>query len=371
VSSDDDVPDNPVLRVFAERSHVRDRSRQLWLESMAGRLTATGWPSATPPVNAEDLYASAQRHAVRAFRARANDDHHDAALQFGVMLEHLAKAYLVGFHPTLVLERNFDFPTLLRLAGQGQRVKPGHVLKTIGLRGALERFGEMEAGGTPGAGKKHADRFELLMQARDGVAHIGAPGGPADEVAELAVRGAAEILDRTNRPHEHFFGDWAAPARALLDEHATKVHRLVQLRLSLARDAFALRFAALDDHERTAQLAALDVRPATVADDTKLAVVCPACTRFGLLTGTDDIDFEPDWDVEAGESYLSGVYATVVLTPDTFSCPVCGLRLHGAEQLTEAGLDTLVELREATEEDLEAYESDRQASAWEREPDTN
>ncbi|MCW2675665.1 MAG: hypothetical protein JWR70_705 [Modestobacter sp.] len=74
------------------------------------------------------------------------------------MLEHLAKAYLVGFHPTLVLEKNFDFPTLLRLAGQGQRVKPGHILKTIGLRVALERIGEMEAGGTPGAGKKGPSR---------------------------------------------------------------------------------------------------------------------------------------------------------------------------------------------------------------------
>src|SRR4051812_22507216 len=105
---------------------------------MAGGLTATGWPSSAPPVTVDDLFASAQRHAARAFRARAHDDHQDAALQFGVMLEHLAKAHLVAIHPTLLLERNFDFATLLRLAGQGQRVKPGHVLKTIGLRVALE-----------------------------------------------------------------------------------------------------------------------------------------------------------------------------------------------------------------------------------------
>lgn len=339
------------------------------MEMVRGRLSATWWPSAAPPVNADDLYASAQRHAVRAFRARANDDQDDAALQFGVMLEHLAKAYLVGLHPTLVLERNFDFPTLLRLAGQGQRVKPGHVLKTIGLRGALERFGEMEAAGAPGAGKKHADRFELLLQARDGVAHIGAAGTAADTVAELAVRGAVEILDKINRPHDMFFGDWSAPARALLDEHATKVHQLVQLRLSQARDAFTRRFSGLDKPDRDAQLIALDVRPATVADDTKLAVTCPACSQHGVLTGTDDLDFEADWDVEDGDSFVSGVISTVILRADAFTCPVCGLRLTGREQLLDAGLDTVVDLRAATQEDLEAYESKRHADAWEREPD--
>ncbi len=352
------------------RRRLQKAPQLSFVEQVSGRLSTTWWPSAAPPVNADDLYASAQRHAVRAFRARANNDHDDAALQFGVMLEHLAKSYLVGRHPTLVLERNFDFSTLLRLAGQGQRVKPGHVLKTIGLRGALERFGEMEAAGAPGAGKKHADRFELVLQARDGVAHVGASSAAADAVAELAVRGAVEILDKNNRTHDMFFGDWSTPARALLDEHATKVHQLVQLRLSLARDAFTQRFSGLTEQDRDAQLATLDVRPATVADDTKLAVTCPACTQHGVLTGTDDIDFEPDWDVEAGESYLSGVYATVILRADTFNCPVCGLRLNGTEQLTEAALDTVVELREATDEDLEAYESDRQVSTREREPDT-
>ena len=342
-----------------------------FMETVSGRLSATWWPSAVPPVNADDLYASAQRHAVRAFRARANNDEDDAALQFGVMLEHLAKAYLVGLHPTLLLERNFDFSTLLRLAGQGQRVKPGHVLKTIGLRGALERLGEMEAAGASGAGKKYADRFDLLLQARDGVAHVGAPGAAADTVAELAGRGAVEVLDKINRTHDMFFGDWSAPARALLDEHATKVHQLVQLRLSWARDAFTQRFSGLDEQDRDAQLTTLDVRPATVVDDTKLAIGCPACSQHGVLTGTDDIDFEPDWDVEDGDSFISGVTATVILRADAFSCPVCGLRLNGVEQLTEARLDTVVELREATEEDLEAYESERQASAWEREPDTD
>ena len=53
------------------------------------------------------------------------------------MLEH-RRVYRVARHPTLVLERNFDFSTLLRLAGQGQLVKPEDAPKTTsGLRGPL------------------------------------------------------------------------------------------------------------------------------------------------------------------------------------------------------------------------------------------
>jgi predicted RNA-binding Zn-ribbon protein involved in translation (DUF1610 family) len=242
--------------------------------------------------------------------------------------------------------------------------------QAIGLRGALERFGEMEAGGGPGAGKKYADRFEVVLRARDGVAHIGAHGGAADQVAELAIRGAQENLHAMGRSLEEFFGDWVAPARALLDEHATKVHQTGQLRLSRARDAFAQRFAGHGAGDRDTQLAALDIR-AGLEDDTKHAVRCPACGQYGILTGENLLHDEPDWDVADGDTYISGIAATVQLSVHAFSCPVCGLRLHGAEQLSEAGLDTTVDVRDGTTEDLEAYTLARQTDTWEREPDAD
>jgi hypothetical protein len=148
------------------------------------------------------------------------------------MLEHLATtSYLVTRR--LVLKKNFDFLTLLRLAG---------------------------------AGKKYADRFELVLQARDGVAHVGTHGGAADEVTELMVRGATEILLPMNRSLEESIADWTMPARALLDEHATKVHRVVQLRLSRMRDAFAQRFTGLTVMN-AARSWALDVHPSSAHDD--------------------------------------------------------------------------------------------------------
>ncbi len=45
------------------------------------------------------------------------------------------------------------------------------------------------------------------MQARNGVAHVGDDGGRADEVAQLAVQGAAEILGMMGRSLGELFGD--------------------------------------------------------------------------------------------------------------------------------------------------------------------
>jgi len=211
------------------------------------------------------------------------------------------------------------------------------------------------AAGTPGAGNKHADRFELLLQAPDGVAHVSVHGGAADQVAGLAIRGASEILQAKGRSPEDFLGDWLPPAHALLDEHARKVHRTVQLRLSWARDAFAQR----GDGDLDTQSAAVDVRAAIEADDTKVAVRCPACAQYGIQTGENLLQLEPDWDVADGETYISGLVATVQLSVQAFSCPVCGLRLLDLEQLLEAGLDTTVDVRDGTVEDVEAYTAAR------------
>lgn len=50
---------------------------------------------------------------------------------------------------------------------------------------------------------------------------------------------------------------------------------------------------------------------------------------------------------------------------------MCGLRLYGAVQLTEAGLDTTVDVRDGTTEDLEAYTLARHTDTWERQPDAD
>jgi hypothetical protein len=282
-------------------------------------------------------------------RARSNSEHDDAALQLGTMLEHLAKAYLASLHPTLVMDsKGFDFSSLLRLAGHGQRVKPGHVLKTVQLMEALIRIGSMQAAGNEGAGRTFASRFDLVAQARNGVAHAGDDGGRADEVAQLAVQGAHEILSLMGRTLGDLFGDYTVPAEALRDEHATKVQQQVTLLVARARQAFAERYVTTAEAPRVSQLDAMDRQTAVeLADDpSRIPVICPVCNRTGILSGSADLDW-PQVELEQdGEPlpFVSIGPPRAVLFADAYRCPVCGLRLMGLEQLVEAGLEPEVEL---------------------------
>ncbi len=95
------------------------------------------------------------------------------------------------------------------------------------MQGTLERIGTIQAAGNRGAGSSFAKRFDLVLQARNGVAHIGDDGGLADEVAQLAVRGANEILQMMGRSIAELFGDYTDAAKSLLSEHSTKVQQLV------------------------------------------------------------------------------------------------------------------------------------------------
>ena len=310
------------------------------------------------PVDTASLLASARRHAARGMRARAAEEHDDAALQLGIMLEHLAKAYLADLHPTLLIEARVDLLSLLRLAGQGQRIKAGHVLKTVGMAGALERIGTIQAGGTPGAGASFARRFDVVLHARNGVAHVGDDGGASDDVAQLAVRGAAEVLQMMGRSLGELFLNYTGAAEALLDEHGTKLQRLVTLRVAQAEHHYRQQWSDLTEEQRGIDLAVID-RMTTLGqedDDGQLAVRCPACKRLGVLKGSPYLELEPDESRvdETGQLWVSSIAITVLLSVDSFRCPVCGLRLQGREQVEEAGLPTSAVVRPGNEDDLTA-----------------
>jgi hypothetical protein len=310
---------------------------------------AIGRADEGPPVTSASLLASARRHAQRGLQSRDSGAHDDASLQLGTMLEHLAKAYLADLHPTLLVEDRLDFLSLVRLAGLGQRVGPAHSLKTVGLQGALERVGSLQAAGAEGPGKAFAKRFLVVTQARNGVAHVGDHGGRADEVAQLAVRGAHEILELMGRPLTDLFGDFTKAAEVLLNEHATTVQQLVALRLAQARASFAARFSTPD----LDWLAALDAvtMSSSEPDDTQSPDFCPACNRLGVLSGTHDIDAAED-TVDDDGMFSKPAELNVVLIADAFRCPVCRFRLTSAEELAEAGLPRQVVLRRATDDDI-------------------
>jgi len=298
---------------------------------------------------------------MRGMRARSAGDgeHDDAALQLGTMLEHLAKAYLASLHPTLILEDRFDLFSTLQQVGLGHRGKPGHVLKTVGIYEALTRIGIIQSPSTPGAGKAFAARFERVLQARNGVAHAGQDGGWADEVAQLAIQGAEELLAMMNHQLKHVFGDYTAAAVALRDEHATKVRQQVTLLIARSKRAFHERYGDVSDADQAADLAALDRITTTTLEHehNRAATTCPACGHVGILSGLAELEWNTSEDLitPGGLRLVTLLDSRATLSPDSFRCPACGLRLSDREQLFEAHLDSTVELGPTQRASLEAF----------------
>ena len=119
--------------------------------------------------------------------------------------------------------------------------------------------------------------------------------------------------------------------------------------------------ADLSEEDREAELSATDRLTVLNAeeDDGKVPFGCPACERIGILSGSPYLELQPGApfvDDEGTRKVL--VNLRVLLSADTFRCPICRLRLHGQEQLQTTPLPTQALVRLGTEEDLTRFNVD-------------
>jgi hypothetical protein len=84
-------------------------------------------------------------------------------------------------------------------------------------------------------------------------------------------------------------------------------------------------------------------------------VACPSCGSRALVSGTTDIDYEPDWEHDDGEAYIVGGVLTVKLFPYHLKCRICGLELNGGDELTAAGIEQSWELEDVDPKDFELH----------------
>jgi hypothetical protein len=142
----------------------------------------------------------------------------------------------------------------------------------------------------------------------------------------------AEVL--MGRSLADLFGDFTKAAEVLLNEHATAVQQLVELRLAQARSAFADRFSRAD----LDRLAAMDAvtTSSSETDDRQYPHMCPACKRVGVLSGTRDIDAAEDTADDDG-MFASPSELDVVLVGDTFRCPCADFGLPAQKSSRRQG----------------------------------
>ncbi|MGI5185426.1 hypothetical protein ACQEVZ_55195 [Dactylosporangium sp. CA-152071] len=302
-------------------------------------------------MNADQFIASAQEHGQDAFRNKAQGRAGAAALHLGVMLEHLAKAYLVRQNPAYIVDaRTFD--NLLAVGGHARHLKPNYRLKTITAREALRRFAQMNPPFQVTAG------LDLVIDARDGAAHAGDRAEDVDQIFHAAVSAAQKLLMAVSHDESAFWSDYAETVKTILNRHSDKVRASVQLRIDQAARDYKQRFGT-QDAETTAMIAAaLDVASSAADVDESARAACPACGHAGLVQGQVDVHWDADYESDFDGSYLSAVYGTLVLYPSRFRCPCCQLQLDGDELAVVPALADSRELRDLTDEEIADYHTD-------------
>lgn len=298
----------------------------------------------------EHFTASAQEHGQEAFHDKARDRVGAAALTLGVMLEHLAKAYLVGQHPAYIIDGK-SFDNLLAVCGHAKHIKNGHRVRTITLEQALLRFGQMNPP------FQITPEIRLIIDARDGSAHAGERPEDLDQIFQTALTLAQKLLKALDQDEATFWGGYADTVTAILTHHADAVRADVHLRIAEAARSYDERFGSMGSEQLAALTAAVEVMKSANDPDNSDEADCPACYNMGLLTGHSEMRWEPDYDYDSdtGRDEFVGVYGQLILFPFQFQCLFCQLLLEEGTELAVVGLEAPRELRDANADDDRDY----------------
>jgi len=199
--------------------------------------------------------------------------------------------------------------------------------------------------------------LQLLADVRNGVVHAGRLDPGADEAALVPfIRACDHLLSNVpGGDRERMWGEFLPIVDARLSDSAKAAELLVADALASARLSFQARYSSLDEAVRDGVVSGIE-NSYDVTKYEQSAVDCPACTRTALTTGSYEVDWEADWDVEGGEAYVAGAYPVVTYSPGNLDCRVCGLELDGEEQLSAAGVPASWTLDDADAADF--YEPD-------------
>ncbi|MEV0453819.1 hypothetical protein [Catellatospora methionotrophica] len=310
-------------------------------------------------MKAETFLATAQQFGQAALDDFAHSHGEAAALHFGVMLEHLAKAYLVGQHPAYIVDAGAGksgFDNLLLACGHTKHVKPGHRPRTITLHEALVRFGQMNPP------FQVTPELRRVIDARDGSAH--AAGNPPDlaEIVHTALRTAQALLKALAIGEAPFWGGYAHTVTALLSKHDDELRTNVQLRIAAAARNFADRYRDLDPAQLQLLKAAIQTAITSTTDDEGWTEVdCPACANVGLLLGATEIRWRHHEyvDGDTGEMAILDLEGDVYMLPEQFRCPFCQLTLDNEDELAIVDLLAEVHVRRANPDEQRAWHYDQ------------
>jgi hypothetical protein len=285
---------------------------------------------------AQRLLASSTSFVRSAAAAYSSESWDVFYLHLATAVEQLVKAVLADANPSFIADTRTGFDSLLHLCGFGHRAKTPHfvsAVRTIGVSEAFERVGRLLDGY-----QQPPPRVRLLVETRDGVVHAG---HRERGEAELILADTAQYIDQLLRAqgvsHQDYWGDAADMVADHTRRRLSAIEASYARRLQAARGRYAQMVSSMDLVGLGAYVAAAIPSAPRDTFDSALAK-CPACGHEGELTGLPEPEWEADWDVADGQTYVIGAYVSKIhLRADGFRCRVCGLDL-GQFELPFAGL---------------------------------
>ncbi|MFF7198605.1 hypothetical protein ACFZAM_33470 [Streptomyces sp. NPDC008079] len=277
---------------------------------------------------AGELVVGAQRLALRALKAYAQDDHEVSALLAGVSVERLTKWALASRNPVLIVDtqqKDTTFKHLLHLSGI--REQPTKDLRTVGLGGALDRLRDLGVF-TP----KERTELKGLVDRRNGVVHTAALDEGVELVMAEFIETAERLLTDRGESRTWFWGDQLALVDEVRAQADRAIERAVHLRIQRAKSRYSDRVRGMDQlvvaSLASSAMARID---RLVFAGKKLGVVvaaceCPACNCPAtiILDRAFPVTLENLRPVE---------------TFRQLTCPTCGLEITGKAELSSAGVD--------------------------------
>ena len=256
--------------------------------------------------------------------AHASDSRRRLAVDAVTALEHLLKACLVNRSPVLLVDlgRDGNWGSLRVLAGLPD--PPVEVLRTISVREALKRTDTFFM--SPAANND----LKLLFDLRDGVVHAAFDEAVEERLLVAFVKQADACLSDLGKERSAFWGDQLSVIDAVITDASDKALQRVQVKVAAAKARFAERFGGL-----SSELIAAVRLVSPVEDELELQHECPACQSVGLGTGQHDV--EDEYEMDRDGAIQGGAW--VVFRPESFTCPICGLRLTSSDEIRLAGMD--------------------------------
>ncbi|MHB8244089.1 MAG: hypothetical protein ACYDGN_01875 [Acidimicrobiales bacterium] len=324
------------------------------LKAPQGEAAEASQRSGPPAQLANSLRERATSYVKRALGSYVGQEDHDFFLFAGFAVELAVKSELAG-ECAAFLAPGQHFSSAIELwnaRGDLRQLPSG--TRTVGGLEAFRRLAMMRP-----ELRAHEGGASELFAYRNGEAHLGAVDATLRTRAFVTfLEGLRAVLGDDAelwKPHDEL-------VRVTLDENAERISRVVQLRLSRARERFGLLKTSLGDGHVGA-IALLEMNAIEELDVDAAVARCPACASKALARGVNELEYgEPDFGKD-GE--VEGVPSWLEFRALSFKCEICGLELLSPAEVKAAGMSESWINDDA--DLLDAYremEAERSAELW-------